>query len=561
MARLQPLDPDFQRLRQDSRSGLNWKTIDIGDRDIIVDISNGPARPYIPFSLRKQIFDVLHGLGHPGVERTRQTVSSKVVWPSMREDVSKWARECISCQQAKVTRHTVPPIGDFAVPNKRFEHINLDLVTLPRSNGFKYLLTAVDRFTRWPIAIPLVDISAQSVCEAFAYGWVAHFGVPSTITTDRGSQFSSATFTQLIKTWGVKLNMTTPYHPEANGLVERLHRRLKEALIAMGAEQPQDWFWKLPCVLLAIRTTFKPDLGASPADLVYGEGLAVPGELLSNSPSTEPELARQRQAALADLRIEVSRFQPTQTSAHRRPHLHLPQELDNCSHVFVRRGGIQSTLSSPYLGPYRVISRNNFNFKVAIPGRQAETVSISRVKPAVIDADAEEDPHAADAPQPGRPPRRPAARQPPPAPRETRQRRRQRSPVQPSSRDVTPPPAPSHVSPPRHRSPQPSTSGRGGAAAPSSSPARRPDTSWSEQVEQALNDVEGGSPASTPTPTPPPLTLEPEVPAARPNPAKKTLSFSNPKPGHFSYRRRPDISAVNALVRMHLDGASQAQNS
>ena len=123
----------------------------------------------------------------------------------MREDTSKWARECLHCQQAKVTRHITPPIGDFVVPNKRFEHLNLDLVTLPRSNGFKYLLTAVDRFTRWPIAIPLVDISAQSVCEAFTYGWIAHFGVPATITTDRGSQFSSATFRQLTKTWGIKV--------------------------------------------------------------------------------------------------------------------------------------------------------------------------------------------------------------------------------------------------------------------------------------------------------------------------------------------------------------------
>ena len=59
----------------------------------------------------------------------------------MRADVSRWARECLACQQAKVTRHVVPPIGDFAVPNKHFDHINVDLVTLPHSNGFCYLLT------------------------------------------------------------------------------------------------------------------------------------------------------------------------------------------------------------------------------------------------------------------------------------------------------------------------------------------------------------------------------------------------------------------------------------
>ena len=480
----------------------------------------------------------------------------------MREDCSRWARECLHCQQAKVTRHVTPPIGEFIVPSKRFEHINLDLVTLPRSNGFKYLLTAVDRFTRWPVAIPLVDISAQSVCEAFAYGWVAHFGVPAVITTDRGSQFSSATFQQMTKTWGVKIQMTTPYHPESNGLVERLHRRLKEALIALGSDQPNDWFWKLPMVLLSIRTTLKPDVGASPADLVYGEGLAVPGELLSNTPSTDQELSRQRQAALADLRVEVSRFQPVPTSAHRRPHVHLPQDLHTCTHVFVRRGGVTSTLASPYLGPYRVVSRNNANFKVAIPGRSNETVSVSRVKPAVMDADADEDPAVPDPPLPGRPPRRPAARQPDPTTRQTRQGSRRRSP------SPSPPPSPSHVNPSPPRSPLPSTSGHGGAAASTTAPHRLPDALWSDQVEDELGDIqpdmdpqEGGTPAPSSTPTPASAPAGPEVAPAPSNNAKKTFSFSRPRPGHFSYRKRPDVSALNALVRSHLGHPPSSANS
>ena len=439
------------------------------------------------------------------------------------------------------------------------------MVTLPRSNGFKYLLTAVDRFTRWPIAIPLVDISAQSVCEAFTYGWIAHFGVPATITTDRGSQFSSATFQQLTKTWGVKVIMTTPYHPEANGLVERLHRRLKEALIALGSEQPNDWFWKLPMVLLAIRTTFKPDLGASPADLVYGEGLAVPGEILSTTPSTDPQLVLQREAALADLRIEVARFQPTQTSAHRRPRLHLPSELETCTHVFVRRGGVQSTLASPYLGPYRVTSRNAHNFRVAIPGRQTETVAISRVKPAVIDADAEEDPPAADPPPPGRRPRRPQHQQPDQPARQTRRRRQQQQQSQ-DSRDPSPPPSPSLPVPqPPYRSSQPSTSGHGGAASSTTPSSPRRHQPWSEQVEDFFNDVprdaenmEGEAPSAPSTPTPVATPTEPEVTLAASKTGKRTLSFSRPRPGNFSYqkRKRPDVSAVNALVRAHLEGPS-----
>ena len=420
IAQQQPLDPEFRQLRANSRSGLQFKSIDIGRHSLIVDISNGPYRPYIPFAYRRRLFDAIHGLGHPGVERTRQAMCAKFIWPSIRQDTSNWARQCLPCQKSKVTKHVTPPIGDFKVPNRRFQHINLDLVTLPVSNGFRYLLTAVDRFTRWPIAVPLIDMTAQSVIDAFSYGWVQHFGIPATITTDRGAQFSSELFTQLAKVWGIQTLMTTPYHPEANGLVERFHRRLKEALLALGNESPEDWFWRLPCVLLGIRTTLKPDVGASPADLVFGEGLAVPGEILPSTPADDPQLSRQRAAALADVRLEVSRLQPVPTSAHRKPLVHLPQDLQTCTHVFVRRGGVQPTLSTPYVGPYRVISRNEANFKVAIPGRTAETVAICRVKPVFASVDAAEEAEPAPGRPPGRPPRPP--RNPPP-PHQQRRRR------------------------------------------------------------------------------------------------------------------------------------------
>ena len=469
IASQQPLDPEYRQLKNSIRSGLELKAIDIGQKKLIVDMSNGIARPFIPYASRRKIFESFHNLGHPGVERTRAAICAKVVWPSIREDTSKWARECLHCQQAKVTRHTVPPIGEFEVPNRRFEHINVDLVTLPVSNGFKYLLTAVDRFTRWPVAVPLVNITVQSVVDALAHGWIQQFGVPTTITTDRGAQFSSAIFQQLTKLWGIKQNFTAPYHPESNGLVERFHRRLKESLIALGHEHPEQWFWKLPMSMLSIRTTLKPDVGASPADLVYGEGLAVPGEMLPSTPATDPQLLRQRAAALSDMRLEVARLQPTQTSAHRRPLVHLPSDLGTCTHVFVRRGGIQSTLSSPYIGPFRVVSRTESNFRVAIAGRSNETVSIGRVKPAYCSIDDAEEAAPPSPPPAGRRPRPPPQPQNPP--RRNPRRRRPRSEDEANHRDVpsqplqgTPPPPPPpppperedwfdlNSSPPRHPS-------------------------------------------------------------------------------------------------------------
>ena len=186
--------------------------------------------------------------------------------------------------------------------------------------------------------------------------------------------------------------------------------------------------------MLSIRTTMKPDVGASPADLVYGEGLAVPGESLPSTPASDAQLFRQRAAALADLRLEVARLQPVQTSAHRTPLVHMPDNLETCTHVFVRRGGVQWTLSSPYAGPFKVLARNNLDFKVSFPGRAHKTVAISRIKPAfssMEDAD---------------------AAQPPPRPQQQRRGRRPRHPRPPprnAPRDASPPPHPPPVSQPQ----------------------------------------------------------------------------------------------------------------
>ena len=423
MARDQPLDPEYRRLSADARSGLNLKKCQLETCRIIVDVSNGPARPFVPISWRKRVFDVIHGLGHPGVHRTQTAVSAKFVWPSMKQDVTKWARQCLECQRAKVTRNTVQPIGDFYIPAKRFDHWNVDLVSMPHSNGFSHLLTAVDRFSRWPIAVPLADITATTVADAFAQGIVANYGVPSSITTDNGSQFSSAIWTQLMRTWGIKSHFTTSYHPESNGLVERFHRRLKESLIALGSEEPNDWFWRLPCSLLAIRTTLKPDLGSSPADLVYGEGLSVPGTLIQTQPLTEDEEAQAYPNFLNNLRLEVARLQPTATSAHRRPRVHVPDELSRASHVLVRRGGVQPSFCAPFTGPHKVISREENSYRIAMPGGRPENISISRLKPAMMPTDEDNldltPPPPPSPPRPGRRPR-PPRNPPPPSNRRTR---------------------------------------------------------------------------------------------------------------------------------------------
>ncbi|XP_033212394.1 uncharacterized protein LOC117169988 [Belonocnema kinseyi] len=140
------------------------------------------------------------------------------------EDCRIWAKTCIPCQRAKVTRHVTAPIGKFGETDGRFEHVHLDIVgPLPSFLGFRYCVTAVDRFTRWPEAIPVTDIEAATIARVFISEWISRFGIPLKITTDQGRQFESKLFEELTQVIGTKHLRTTAYHPASNGMVERLH--------------------------------------------------------------------------------------------------------------------------------------------------------------------------------------------------------------------------------------------------------------------------------------------------------------------------------------------------
>ena len=522
-------------------------------------------------------------------------IRDKFVWPSLRADVSRWARGCLHCQRAKVGRNTIPPIHEFIVPNRRFSHVHVDITMMPESNGHSYLLTMIDRFSRWPAAVPMKDISTETVVDALAHGWISSFGIPETITTDRGSQFTSAVWTQLLEVWGIRHNLTTAYHPEANGLVERLHRRLKESLMAICGDDRHSWFSRLPMALLSLRTTLKPDIKASPAELVYGEGLAVPGDLLPNFPDNNADLAQQQRSALSNVRLEVERLQPTQTSSHRIPNVHIPEDLQNATHVMIRRGGVNPPMTQPYQGPFRIESRTQTGIKVHIPGRGVEEVALARVKPAYAETNDDdqnfdnlEDDAPPSPPPPGRRPG-PRTRQPDPTSRVTRQQSRQnladpdplsfdpgegtsaqareqsdpvdsedehlsrlrrlRDPVITSDDDSND----ANASPPRQNSPADSdvpdpfdghvpATVKKIAPCPCPEPAApcnaRPARFFTKNNERKFSKSKPPQPETSTTP-----------------PAKpRTLSFSRPKPGNFSYRRKkPDVNAFLDLVRGHLN--------
>ena len=114
------------------------------------------------------------------------------MWKGLQKQVGTWAKQCITCQSSKVQTHIEAALDKFPVPQHHFDPIHVDLVgPLPPLNGCNQLLTIINHLSCWPEAIPLNNTTSAICAQALVYHWIARFGVPYDISSDRGPQFTS----------------------------------------------------------------------------------------------------------------------------------------------------------------------------------------------------------------------------------------------------------------------------------------------------------------------------------------------------------------------------------
>jgi len=258
---------------------------------ILYRVYQVPGKPdvkqlMVPKELRRAVLGLAHDSvmsGHEGIHKTTDRVMSNFWWPGIRDDVTRYCRSCDVCQRTiprgRVSKAPLQKMPIIGVP---FQRIGVDLVgpiTPASSSGKRYILTVVDYATRYPEAVALSGISTEDVAEALCTVY-SRVGVPTHVVHDQGSQFMSDVMAEVSRLLSIRNLVSTPYHPQTNGLVERFNGTLKAMLKKLCAERPRDWDRYLESVLFAYREVKQESTGFSPFELLYGRTVRGPMAIL-----------------------------------------------------------------------------------------------------------------------------------------------------------------------------------------------------------------------------------------------------------------------------------------
>ena len=227
---------------------------------------------YVPESsdLRLRILQNKHDhptAGHPGQNKTAELVSREFYWPGYRKFVQHYCKSCVECGRNKARRHK--PYGKLKplpIPERPWDSISMDFIEqLPKSDEYTAILVIVDRLTKQAIFIPTTDqVTSEDVAKFFLLHVFSKHGIPSHVTSDRGTEFHSHFMRSLGTLLNMKLHFTSGYHPEANGQTERTNQTLEQYLRLYCNYQQTNWSSLLPLAEFAYNNAPSETTGTSP---------------------------------------------------------------------------------------------------------------------------------------------------------------------------------------------------------------------------------------------------------------------------------------------------------
>ena len=331
---------------------------------------------FIPRSLRGRIIGWYHTyLQHPGQTRMEATIKQNMTWPDMRKDIEYNVKRCHQCQIGKLVKRKYGHLPEKkAEPPIPWNRVDVDMigpltVKTPTTKKELLALTMIDPATGWFEIKELKNQSSEAAMEAFDDVWLSRYPRPQFIGIDNGKEYKHM-FARLIQNYGLTPKYITTYNPQSNGIIERVHLVLSDALRTaeidgkeLDSEDPFGSY--LSSAAYAIRSTIHTTLQATPAQLVFGRDMVLP-------------IAYQADWAqvLLNKQLEIKRNNKKE-NAGRMPHTYKIGDKI----LLEKPKTVRRKLESPRTGPYEV-TQVYTNGTIRIQrGNISERVNIRRVSP------------------------------------------------------------------------------------------------------------------------------------------------------------------------------------
>ena len=358
---------------------------------------NEYSRVVVPKNMRNKVLSFGHDhpmAGHLGQKKTMERIRSEFWWPGFGGDVKRYCLSCDACQRCTPKGRTKKvPLGTVPTVNPAFKKVAVDIVgpIKPMSESKKqYILVMVDYCTRYPEAIALKDIKAETVANALWEFWT-RLGIPDVVLTDQGRQFTSNLMKEVNEFLQIEHKMTCPFSPQTNGLVEKFNDTLKQMIKRLAIEQPKKWDTFIPAVLFAYREAPQDSLGFSPFEMLYGKTIKGPMQVLRQSWTDEdvPEERKTTAEYVIDLRnkieetCKIARENLKKAARKQAKYFNrktVPRSFKKGEKVLLLRPLKHNKLELTWKGPYEIVEKiSPYDYRIGT-GQKQKVYHVNLIK-------------------------------------------------------------------------------------------------------------------------------------------------------------------------------------
>ena len=233
---------------------------------------------------RVALNNVHHDTGHQGQQRTLALAQECFSWHMMVDDCRALVRDCHQCRafEGAVPKGPLCPIMVHA-PLIHVDFTSVEsTVELNKPPSVKNVLVITDHFTHYAMAIVTKDQMAKTVVKVLYERFIAVFGVPAKLLSNHGANFTSALVEELCATFGIQKCLTTAYHMQCNGQVERFHQMLFRMIGKLAADKKEKQEQYLPELLQAYNSARSVVTSYSPHYLMFGRHPCLPVDFFPN---------------------------------------------------------------------------------------------------------------------------------------------------------------------------------------------------------------------------------------------------------------------------------------